>query len=50
MPAISVQQLAVVGWLDELVERHGITSSPTLPAGTLPRPYPNINGRNRMAR
>jgi hypothetical protein len=31
MLAMSTQQLAVVDWLDELVERHGTTSSPTFP-------------------
>jgi hypothetical protein len=46
---MSTLQLAVVGWLDELVARHGTTSGPTLPAGTLPRPYPHVNSRNRIA-
>src|SRR5215217_1098076 len=49
MPAMSAQQLAVVVWPDELVERHGTALQPDAPAGTLPRPYPHVNSRNRMA-
>jgi hypothetical protein len=46
---MSAQQLAVVVWPDELVERHGTALQPDAPAGTLPRPYPHVNSRNRMA-
>src|SRR5829696_10588412 len=49
MPAMSAQQVAVVVWPDELVERHGTALQPDAPAGTLPRPYPHVNSRNRMA-
>ena len=49
MPAMSTLQLAVVGWLDELVARHGTTSGPTLPARDPSTALPPVNSRNRMA-